>query len=137
VIRLMAFFVLLAAVAPAAERRVDLFSDGQASFQNARFKEAAKSFRALADLHPDNPDYILWLGRAYDRQADISNPLETRKYTQKARRCFHRVIELDPQNEEARQELRLSYLEDGMHSASDVFVRVVQLPSDAMGLAWR
>jgi len=136
--RFFGLLVMLAAAVSglaAAERRVDLFSEGRVSFQNAKFKEAAKSFRALAELHPDNPEYVLWLGRAYGRQADISNPLETRKYTQRALRCFERAVELDPTNDDARRELH-SYPDEGLHSASDVFVRVIQLPSDALGLMW-
>lgn len=147
------------------------FEAAKIQYLRADFKSAARTFQTLADADPRNAEYVLWTGRAYDRWADVSNPLRTRRYATVARRYFERAVALDPKNREALRELLQSYLdparfgstdskrasaiaerisgldrEDGkaaadllkirqreMYSAEEIFVHMVQAPSDTVG----
>jgi tetratricopeptide (TPR) repeat protein len=151
--------------------RSDSFDAAKEQYLRADFKSAAKSFHRLADSDPRNAEYLLWVGRVYDRWADVSSPLTTKHYSTLAREYFERAVALDPTNREAYQELLHSYLngerfggtdwkrastlaerisgldrQDGkaaadllkirqreMHSAEEIFVDVVQAPSDIAG----
>jgi hypothetical protein len=95
------------------------FAAAKDQFLQADFKAAAKTFRALADSDPANSELALWVGRTYDRWADVANPLRTRPYALLARRYFERAVALDPTNREALRELLHSYLDATRFGSTD------------------
>ena len=52
-----------------------------------------------------------WLGRAYGRRAETSNPFTAPGYASKARQMFEKSVALDPSNKEATGDLLDFYLE--------------------------
>ena len=47
---------------------------GQDLFMLGEYKKASETFEKAAALDPNNPKLIHWLGRAYGRRAETSNP---------------------------------------------------------------
>ena len=60
---------------------------------------------------PNNAEYFDWLGRAYGRRAETSNPLMAPGLATKARDAFEKAVELDPKNADALSDLFDYYLE--------------------------
>jgi tetratricopeptide (TPR) repeat protein len=52
-----------------------------------------------------------WLGRAYGRRAELSNPIFAATLASKARQAFEKSVSLDPKNTEALSDLFEYYLE--------------------------
>src|ERR1700681_85302 len=48
---------------------------GQNHFMLGEQKRASDAFQKAVRLEPGNSNYYLWLGRAYGRRAEMSNPL--------------------------------------------------------------
>lgn len=74
------------------------------------FKKSAEYFQKSVDAEPNNSNYVLWLGRAWGRRAETSNPLFAPGYASKTRQYFERAVELNPRNEEAMNDLFDYYL---------------------------
>lgn len=87
------------------------FLIGQDYFSLGEFKKAADSLEKAAGEDPRNSEYEDWLGRAYGRRAETSNPLLAPGYASKARQAFERAVELDPKNSDALADLFDYYLE--------------------------
>src|SRR3984893_18651569 len=68
-------------------------------------------YKKATDAEPRNSDYVLWLGRAYGRRAETSNPFSAMGHASKARQYFERSVELNPKNIEALNDLLEYYLE--------------------------
>jgi Flp pilus assembly protein TadD len=96
-------------------------------------KRATEAFQKAVREDPGNSNYYLWLGRAYGRRAEMSNPLFAMNYASKARQNFEKSIELDPQNAEAINDLFEFYMEapgflgGGLHKAAALADRIAQL----------
>ena len=75
------------------------------------FKKASDHFEEAVAANPGSSEYQDWLGRAYGRRAETSNPIMAPSYAAKARRAFERAVELDPQNRDALDDLFDYYLE--------------------------
>jgi tetratricopeptide (TPR) repeat protein len=93
-------------------------ADGAANFLIARnyfmlgdFKKAGEFLQLATTQQPLRSDYMDWLGRAYGKRAETSNPLFAPGLASKARQAFERAVELDPKNGDALSDLFDFYLE--------------------------
>jgi len=83
---------------------------GQDYFGLAEYKQATDSLEKAVGLAPSNAECILWLGRAYGRRAETSNPFSAPGFASKSRQMFERAVALDPSNREAVGDLFDYYL---------------------------
>jgi tetratricopeptide (TPR) repeat protein len=84
---------------------------GKAWFMLADFKKAESAFEKAIAVNPDSSEYHHWLGKAYGRRAESSNPLSAPLLANKARKSFEMAVELDPKNIEAVNDLFSYYVE--------------------------
>jgi tetratricopeptide (TPR) repeat protein len=84
---------------------------GRCWYQLGDFKRAVDALEKAAAAAPRDSNYHLWLGRAYGRRAETSNPLSAPGHAVKARSAFEKAVELDPANLEAMTDLFSYYLE--------------------------
>lgn len=91
----------------AAEFRVA----GMAAYGMGDYKRATEMFAKAVQLEPGRGANYLWLGRAFGRRAETSNPLIAPRYATKTRQNFEKAVELDPKNGEAINDLFSYYLE--------------------------
>jgi tetratricopeptide (TPR) repeat protein len=84
---------------------------GRDRFMMGDFRKATDYFQKAAQLDPKNADHALWLGRAWGRRAETSNPLFAPAYASKARQSFEQAVALDGRNQEALSDLFDYYLE--------------------------
>lgn len=78
---------------------------GRDYLMNGDFKKATEALEKAVAGEPNNSDYVLWLGRAYGRRAETSNPISAMGHASKARQYFERAIQLNPHNIEALNDL--------------------------------
>ncbi len=78
---------------------------GKSFFMLGDFKKAAEYFNKLVRINPLSSMDFQWLGKAWARRADTSNPISVPGYTAQARESFERAVELDPHSVGALQEL--------------------------------
>jgi tetratricopeptide (TPR) repeat protein len=83
---------------------------GQDYFGMTEYKQATEALEKAVALAPSNPECFLWLGRAYGRRAETSNPFAAPGFASKARQNFERAVALDPANREAVGDLFDYYL---------------------------
>jgi tetratricopeptide (TPR) repeat protein len=84
---------------------------GRDHFMLGEYKKATEAFQKAFTLAPSNSGYAHWLGRAYGRRAETSNPFAAPMYASKARQHFEQAVALDPSNEEALNDLFDYYLQ--------------------------
>jgi Flp pilus assembly protein TadD len=84
---------------------------GQSLFMLGQFKKATEVFDRAAISRPDSSDLQLWLGRAYGRRAETSNPLFAPRYASKARQHFEKSVQLNPRNILAMNDLFEYYMQ--------------------------
>lgn len=84
---------------------------GRCHYMLSDFKKATESLERAARTAPDRASTHLWLGRAWGRRAELSNPLMAPSYASKARLNFEKAVALDPNNREAASDLLQYYLE--------------------------
>jgi cytochrome c-type biogenesis protein CcmH/NrfG len=87
------------------------FLIGRNSFMTGNFKGASESFERAIQASPSNSEYYDWLGRAYGRRAETSNPLMAPVWASRARQAFEKSVQLDPNNTDALADLFDYYLE--------------------------
>jgi tetratricopeptide (TPR) repeat protein len=87
------------------------FLVGRDYFMLVDFKKATEYLQMAAAQQPGNAEYQDWLGRAYGKRAETSNPLMAPGLASKARHAFERAVELDPKNSDALSDLFDYYLE--------------------------
>lgn len=75
------------------------------------FKKAGDYLQTATQQQPQNSEYMDWLGRAYGKRAETSNPLLAPGLASKARQAFERSVELDPKNADALSDLFDYYLD--------------------------
>jgi cytochrome c-type biogenesis protein CcmH/NrfG len=83
---------------------------GQNYFGLAEYTQATDSLEKAVALAPSNPECLLWLGRAYGRRAETSNPFSAPGFASKSRQMFERAVALEPANREAVGDLFDYYL---------------------------
>lgn len=84
---------------------------GKAHFMMGDYKKAVESFERAAAAQPGSSGYHHWLGKAWGRRAETSNPLLAPGYASKARQNFEKAVALDGKNLEAVNDLFSYYLE--------------------------
>jgi tetratricopeptide (TPR) repeat protein len=87
------------------------FLIGRNYFMMGEFKKSVEFLLKATDASPKNSDYMDWLGRAYGKRAETSNPLLAPGLASKARQAFEKSVELDPKNQDALGDLFDYYLE--------------------------
>ncbi len=83
---------------------------GKDYFGLADYKKASEFLEKALTLEPNSPEISLWLGRAYGRRAETSNPFSAPGLASKARQMFEKAVALDPSNREAVGDLFDYYL---------------------------
>ncbi len=105
---------------------------GRDYLMNGEFKKASEALEKAVAAEPGNSDYVMWLGRAYGRRAETSNPLSALGHASKARQFFERAVELNPRNIEALNDLLEFQLEapgimgGGLDKARATIARISQ-----------
>lgn len=84
---------------------------GKANYQLGEFKKAIEAFEKATLAEPNNSRYHNWLGRAWGRRAETSNPLAAPGHATKARQSFERAVQLNPNDQDAVNDLLAYYLE--------------------------
>jgi tetratricopeptide (TPR) repeat protein len=84
---------------------------GRNYYMIGEYKKATESLEQAAAGDPGNAEIALWLGRAYGRRAETSNPFSAPHHATKARVWFEKSVELNPRNAEALSDLFEYYLE--------------------------
>jgi tetratricopeptide (TPR) repeat protein len=78
---------------------------GRCFYELRDFNHAAKSLERAVDLDPGNSDYHDWLGRAYGRKAEHSNPFSAFSLARKTHHEFATAVRLDKTNLAAQRDL--------------------------------
>lgn len=84
---------------------------GRATFMLGDFKKASAYLQKATEESPKNGEYMDWLGRAYGKRAETSNPLFAPGLAAKARQAFEASVALDGRNADALSDLFDFYLE--------------------------
>jgi tetratricopeptide (TPR) repeat protein len=84
---------------------------GRNYFQLGDFKKSTDALERAEVADPHNSQYALWLGRAFGRRAETSNPFSAISQASKARQYFERAVELNPHNIEALNDLLEYYMD--------------------------
>jgi cytochrome c-type biogenesis protein CcmH/NrfG len=87
------------------------FLVGRNLFMTGNFKAASEAFEKATQADASNSEYFDWLGRAYGRRAETSNPLMAPAWASRARQAFEKSVQLDPKNRDALADLFDYYLE--------------------------
>jgi tetratricopeptide (TPR) repeat protein len=88
-----------------------LFLIGRDYYMLSEFKKATRYLKQALIAAPENSEFFDWLGRAYVRRADTSNPLSAPLLAKKAKEAFERAVQLNPKNTEALSDLFDYYLQ--------------------------
>jgi tetratricopeptide (TPR) repeat protein len=88
-----------------------IFLIGRDYFMLGDFKKSTDFLQKAAAAQPANSEYLDWLGRAYGKRAETSNPLVAPGLAAKAREAFERSVQLDPKNSDALSDLFDYYLD--------------------------
>lgn len=94
-----------------AEDSAPLFLIGRDYYMLSEFKKATENLKKAVIAAPKNSEYTDWLGRAYGKRAEISNPLSAAVLAKKAKEKFERAVQLNPKNAEALSDLFDYYLQ--------------------------
>ena len=88
-----------------------LFLIARDYYMLSEFKKATGYLKQAVIAAPENSEFFDWLGRAYVRRADTSNPLSAPLLAKKAKEAFERAVQLNPKNTEALSDLFDYYLQ--------------------------
>lgn len=84
---------------------------GRNYYMMGDYKKATDALERAEVGEPHNSQYALWLGRAYGRRAETSNPFSAIAHASKSRQYFEKSVELDPRSIEALNDLLEFYME--------------------------
>jgi tetratricopeptide (TPR) repeat protein len=84
---------------------------GQDYFMLGEYKKSTEALEKAAALDPHNAKLFNWLGRAYGRRAETSNPFTAPGYASKARQAFEKSVRLDPSDYAATGDLLDFYID--------------------------
>ena len=87
------------------------YLEGRDYFMLGDFRKATDFFEKALAQELGNSEYAHWLGRAYGRRAETSSPLTAPLHASRARQYFERAVALDPNNDEALNDLFDYYLQ--------------------------
>lgn len=88
-----------------------LFLIGRDYYMLGQFKKASDYLKKAVIAAPDNSEYVDWLGRAYGKRAETSNPLSAAVLAKKTKEAFERAVQLNSKNAEALSDLFDYYLQ--------------------------
>ena len=97
------------------------------------YKKATENFEKARAGDPDNSDYEMWLGRAFGRRAETSNPFTAPSYASRARQHFEKSVQLNPRNQEALSDLFEYYVQapgfmgGGLDKAAGISARIAAI----------
>jgi tetratricopeptide (TPR) repeat protein len=110
---------------------------GQSYFMLGDYRKATETFEkaiALGGVPPAKASELYhWLGRTFGRRAETSSVLTAPGYATKTRQMFERAVQLDPNNQEALNDLFDYYLQapgflgGGIQKAEEVARRIASL----------
>jgi tetratricopeptide (TPR) repeat protein len=80
-------------------------------FMLGDFKKATEYLEKATAAEPASSEYMDWLGRAYGKRAETSNPFSAPGFASKARKAFERAVALNPRNPDALSDLFDYYLQ--------------------------
>jgi tetratricopeptide (TPR) repeat protein len=110
---------------------------GRDYYMQAEYKRATEALEKAFAMEPSNPEFALWLGRAWGRRAETSSPFTAPIHASKARQYFEKSVQLSPTNLEAQSDLFEYYLEapgflgGGLDKAEATAGRMTQIsPAD-------
>lgn len=86
-------------------------ADGEALFQDAEFKAAARWFERALATEPGNARDHYWAGKSYARLAEISAPWSARRNARKAQKHLEAAVRLEPKNRNFQMELFEFYVD--------------------------
>jgi tetratricopeptide (TPR) repeat protein len=101
----------LALLDKSAADAATMFLIGRDYFMLGDFKKSTDYLQKASLSDPKNSQYVDWLGRAYGKRAETSNPLTAPSLASKARQAFERSVALDARNRDALDDLFEFYLE--------------------------
>jgi tetratricopeptide (TPR) repeat protein len=105
---------------------------GKSFFMLGDFKKAIQYFQKLVTANPLSAIDFHWLGKAWARRAESSNPVSASNYSAKARRNLERASELDPKNVAVLKDLLDRYLESrNLDRARALAERIGSLDAEA------
>jgi tetratricopeptide (TPR) repeat protein len=84
---------------------------GRDYYMLAEYKKATEVLEKAFAANPGSSECAVWLGRAYGRRAETSNPISAPGQASKARQFFEKAVQLDPRNLDALADLLDYYLE--------------------------
>jgi tetratricopeptide (TPR) repeat protein len=88
-----------------------LFLIGRDYYMLGEFKKATAYLKQAVIAAPENSEFFDWLGRAYVRRAETSNPLSAPVLAKKGKQAFERAVQLNANNTEALSDLFDYYLD--------------------------
>jgi tetratricopeptide (TPR) repeat protein len=84
---------------------------GRDYYMMGDFKKAIDYFQRAVNSDPESSDNALWLGRAWGRRAETSNPIFAPGYATKARQWMEKAVQMNDKNPDALSDLFDYYLE--------------------------
>ena len=84
---------------------------GRDYFMLGDFKKASDYLQRAASEDPSNSEYMDWVGRAWGKRAETSNPLMAPAYASRARQAFEAAVRLNSKNTDALSDLFDSYFD--------------------------
>jgi tetratricopeptide (TPR) repeat protein len=84
---------------------------GRCNYMLGDYKKASEDLEQAVRLDPQRASAHHWLGRAWGRRAELSNPLMAPSYASRARQSFEKAVALNPNDREAVSDLFQYYLE--------------------------
>ncbi len=109
------------------------FLIGRDYFMTGDFKKATEFLQKAVSEKPNDGEYVDWLGRAYGKRAETSNPLSAPAWASKARQAFERSVELSPKDSDALTDLFDYYVEapgflgGGLDKAEKIAARIAAI----------
>ena len=101
---------------------------GRSFFMLGDFKKAVGYFHKRVRINPLSSIDFQWLGKAFARRADTSNPISAPGYVTQARKSFERAVELNPSSVGALKDLLEIYLDRrGLEKAKSIADRIGEL----------
>lgn len=83
---------------------------GRVYYQLGNWNEAVRNCERAAQINPQNPEYQLWLGRAYGEKANAAGPLSAFGLARKSVAAFEAAHRLDRHNPEIARDLGEYYV---------------------------
>lgn len=84
---------------------------GRNLYMQGDFKKSVEALEKAVAAEPADSNHVLWLGRAYGREAESASVITAPHYASKARQNFEKAVQLAPRNLEALSDLFEYYLE--------------------------